>query len=64
MKGKEKNNNVVFSSIQGGIVKTSIMYLLVNSLAARGKRILLIDIDHNNSLSYKFVNPNNSFSSK
>ena len=72
MKGKEKNNKVVFPSIQGGISRTvtnDVACLLVGriisirNLSTGGKRILLLD-DMNNNLDYQFLNPNNVFNSK
>jgi chromosome partitioning protein len=47
---------VAFASIKGGVGRTNIVILLAKALAAAGKRVLLIDSDLNNSLSYHFLN--------
>ncbi|MDR2509298.1 MAG: ParA family protein [Spirochaetaceae bacterium] len=52
----EKRTTVVsFASIKGGVGKTHIAILLADYLAARGKRVALIDSDLNNSLSYHYL---------
>ena len=44
-----------FVSIKGGVGRTGLVILLSLCLAAAGKRVLLIDSDLNNSLSYYFL---------
>ena len=44
-----------FTSIKGGTGKTNIVILLANSLATAGKKVVLIDTDLNNSLSFHFT---------
>jgi len=44
------------SSIKGGTGKTHIAILIAKCLAAAGFRVLLIDFDLNNSLSFHFIN--------
>ena len=51
-----KTTVVSFASIKGGTGKTNIAILLAKCLAAAGKRVLLIDFDLNNSLSFHFIN--------
>jgi hypothetical protein len=57
----ESNNNekrtvvVSFASIKGGVGKTHIAILLADCLAAGGKKVLLVDSDLNNSLSYHYL---------
>ena len=52
----EKRTTVVsFASIKGGVGKTHIAILTANCLAAGGKKVLLIDSDLNNSLSYHYL---------
>jgi chromosome partitioning protein len=43
-------------SIKGGVGKTNIVICLAKCFAAAGKRVLLIDSDLNNSLSFHFLN--------
>ena len=50
-----KTTVVSFVSSKGGVGKTNIVILLAKCLAAAGKRVLLIDSDLNNSLSYHFL---------
>jgi len=50
-----KTTVVSFVSIKGGVGRTNIVILLAKCLAAAGKRVLLIDSDLNNSLSYHFL---------
>jgi len=47
---------VAFASIKGGVGRTHIVINLARCLAAAGKRVLLIDCDLNNSLSFHFLN--------
>lgn len=42
---------ITVSSIKGGVGKSSLVVLLSNNLAARGKRVLVIDMDLNNTAS-------------
>jgi chromosome partitioning protein len=52
----EKETTVVtLSTIKGGVGKTHIAILLANCLAASGKRVLIIDSDLNNSLSFHYL---------
>jgi chromosome partitioning protein len=51
-----KTTVVSFASIKGGTGKTNIAILIAKGLAAAGKRVLLIDFDLNNSLSFHFIN--------
>ena len=46
---------ITFASIKGGVGRTNIVILLAKCLAAAGKRVLLIDSDLNNSLSFHFL---------
>ena len=46
---------VAFASIKGGVGRTNIVICLAKCLAAAGKRVLLIDSDLNNSLSFHFI---------
>ncbi len=50
-----KTTVVSLSSIKGGTGKTNIAILLARCLAAAGLKILLIDCDLNNSLSFHFI---------
>jgi chromosome partitioning protein len=50
-----KTTVVSLTSIKGGTGKTNIAILLAKCLAAAGKRVLLIDLDLNNSLSFHFI---------
>jgi chromosome partitioning protein len=43
---------ILFSSIKGGVGKSSLAILLSNFLAAAGKRVLCIDLDIQNSLTF------------
>jgi chromosome partitioning protein len=56
MEEGKKTTVVSFASIKGGTGKTNISILLAKCIAAAGKRVLLIDSDLNNSLSYHFLN--------
>jgi chromosome partitioning protein len=53
--GACKTTVVSLVSIKGGVGKTNIVILLAKCLAAAGKRVLLIDSDLNNSLSFHFL---------
>jgi chromosome partitioning protein len=53
--GKKPPVVVSSSSIKGGVGKTNITILLANCLASAGKRVLLIDSDLNNSLSFHYL---------
>lgn len=46
---------ITFSSIKGGVGKTSTLTLLAQLLAAAGKKILLVDLDIQNSLTFQFL---------
>ena len=46
---------VTFASIKGGVGRTNTVILLAMCLAAAGIRVLLIDCDLNNSLSFHFI---------
>jgi len=50
-----KTTVVSFVSIKGGVGRTNIVICLAKCLAAAGKRVLLIDSDLNNSLSFHFI---------
>ena len=50
-----KTTVVSFVSIKGGTGKTNIAICLAKALAAAGKKVLLIDSDLNNSLSFHFI---------
>jgi chromosome partitioning protein len=50
-----KTTVVSLVSIKGGVGKTNIVILLAKCMAAAGKRVLLIDSDLNNSLSFHFL---------
>ena len=52
---KCKTTVVSFISSKGGVGKTNIVILIAKCLAAAGLRVLLIDSDLNNSLSYHFL---------
>jgi len=53
--GGGRTTVVSFSSIKGGVGKTHAAILLANALASAGKRVLLIDSDLNNSLSFHYL---------
>jgi len=50
-----KTTVISFTSIKGGTGKTHIAILLAKCFAAAGKKVLLIDSDLNNSLSFHFL---------
>jgi len=56
MEEKLKTTVAAFVSIKGGVGRTNIVICLARCLAAMGKRVLLIDSDLNNSLSFHFLN--------
>jgi len=51
-----KTTVVSLASIKGGTGKTNIAIFIAKCLAAAGLRVLLIDFDLNNSLSFHFLN--------
>jgi chromosome partitioning protein len=51
----KKTTVVALSSIKGGVGKTNITILLANCMASAGKKVLLIDCDLNNSLSFYYL---------
>jgi chromosome partitioning protein len=55
MTEKGKTTVVTLSTIKGGVGKTHIVILLADCLAAAGKRVLIIDSDLNNSLSFHYL---------
>lgn len=55
MKKTERTTVVSFVSIKGGVGRTNIVICLAKCMAAAGKRVLLIDSDLNNSLSFHFL---------
>jgi chromosome partitioning protein len=55
MKQGRETTVVSFVSIKGGVGRTNIVILLAKCLAAAGIRVLVIDSDLNNSLSYHFL---------
>ena len=55
MQNEEKTTVVSFVLIKGGTGKSHISILLARFIAAARKRVLLIDFDLNNSLSYHFL---------
>jgi chromosome partitioning protein len=42
-------------NLKGGVGKTTLSYFIARTLAKRGKRVLLVDLDHQRSLSQAFV---------
>jgi chromosome partitioning protein len=42
---------ITVSSLKGGVGKTTIAAFLAQALAARGMRVLVVDLDHNNNLT-------------
>ena len=46
---------VTYSSIKGGVGKSSIAAMTANCLAASGKKVLVIDMDVNNSMSFYYL---------
>lgn len=46
---------VTFGSIKGGVGKTSMAAMTANCLAAAGFKVLVIDMDWNNSLSFYYL---------
>jgi chromosome partitioning protein len=55
MKQDGETTVVSFVSIKGGTGKTNISILLARALVSSGKRVLLVDFDLNNSLSFYFL---------
>lgn len=50
----QRMKTFAFSSIKGGVGKTSTVTLLAQYLAAIGKKVLLVDLDIQNSLTFQF----------
>ena len=46
---------ITISSIKGGVGKSSTVILLVNNLAARGYKVLVIDMDLNNTVTIYYT---------
>lgn len=46
---------ITVSSIKGGVGKSSLVILAANNLAARGNRVLVIDMDLNNSVTFYYT---------
>ena len=44
-----------FSSIKGGVGKSSVVLLLANNLASRGRKVLVIDTDLNNTVTVYYT---------
>jgi len=42
---------LTISSLKGGVAKTTTTIFLAQALAARGHRVLVVDLDHNNNLT-------------
>lgn len=42
---------LALSSLKGGVAKTTTTIFLAQALAARGHRVLVVDLDHNNNLT-------------
>jgi chromosome partitioning protein len=59
-----KTTVVSLASIKGGTGKTNIAILLAKCLAAAGKRVILIDFDLNNSLTFHFVDEDGMLKTK
>ena len=55
MNETQKTTVVSLSSIKGGVGKTNITILLANCMASAGKKVVLIDSDLNNSLSFYYL---------
>jgi chromosome partitioning protein len=49
-------NVVTFTSLKGGVGKSSLSILTANLLGKAGKRVLVIDMDLNNSASFYYLN--------
>jgi chromosome partitioning protein len=54
MQKEKKMKTVAFSAIKGGVGKSSICILTANYLASTGARVLLIDLDIQNSLTFYY----------
>jgi chromosome partitioning protein len=54
MQKDNKMKTVAFSAIKGGVGKSSICILTANYLASTGARVLLIDLDIQNSLTFYY----------
>ena len=46
---------ITVSSIKGGVGKSSVVLLLANNLAARGRKVLVIDTDLNNTVTVYYT---------
>ena len=46
---------ITVSSIKGGVGKSSVVILLANNLASRGHKVLVIDMDLNNSATLYYT---------
>ncbi|MDR2028298.1 MAG: ParA family protein, partial [Treponema sp.] len=51
----KKPTVIAFISIKGGVGKSRGAILTANCLGAAGKRVLIIDMDHNNSTTYYYL---------
>ena len=46
---------ITVSSIKGGVGKSSVVLLLANNLASRGRKVLVIDTDLNNTVTVYYT---------
>ena len=46
---------ITVSSIKGGVGKSSVVLLLANNLAARGRKVLVVDTDLNNTVTVYYT---------
>lgn len=56
MEGVNSMKVVTFSSLKGGVGKSSLSILTANRLGAAGYRVLVIDMDLNNSVTNYYIN--------